>query len=71
MWSIIIYIPDTQIINDTTTCGIDWYFDLKYSQIESNTASDVSEVALGSRNLDDDENWNPRIDHSSRILWEY
>ena len=45
-----------QIINDTTTCGIDWYFDLKYSQTECNTASDVSEVALGCCNLDDDEN---------------
>ena len=61
---IIIQIYDTQTLCCTATSDIDWYFGLRYtqiecdtsSQIECDTASDVSEVALGSRNLDDDEN---------------
>ena len=47
---------DFQTCCCTATSDIDWYFDQRYTKIESNTASDVSEVALGCCNLDDDEN---------------
>ena len=46
---------DSRTLDCAATSEIDWYFGLRYTQIESNTASDVSEVALGAHNLDDDE----------------